>query len=155
VELSKAAAELAATKAKADSVGMMRSKEKMSVLTAQVCRLRSTPSASALLPRGKNALTPVGAQLDASNPVLTLIADAMAAEGAALRRLQEAPAGSAAMVEAEADVVRWQLAKDEGNAALQVRALLALLATAYSETALYSGHIVFRPHSMQAAIQPT
>merc|ERR1711988_1346380 len=58
-------------------------------------------------------------QLNVSNPVLTAISDAMTAEGEALTKLESALPGSEEANALAAEVERWRIAKEEGNAELQ------------------------------------
>ena len=59
-------------------------------------------------------------QLDVSNPVLTAISDAMTLEGEALAALAEATAGSAQAVRLAEEAEGYRLAKEAGNAELQL-----------------------------------
>ena len=92
IEVSKAGGELAAAKLARDAAAVATAEAKIGVFTSQ---------------------------LDRSNPVLTLIADAMTAEGVALRALQAAEPGSEAAAEAAESVARWQGKKAMGNQLLQ------------------------------------
>ena len=58
-------------------------------------------------------------QLNVSNPVLTAISDAMTAEGEALLKLECALPGSEEAKALAAEVERWRMAKEAGNAKLQ------------------------------------
>eukprot|EP01050_Picozoa_sp_SAG11_P005173 SAG11_NODE_354_length_10336_cov_3.789391_10_plen_106_part_00 len=90
--MNKAAGELAAAQACADDAGVALAEAKISVFTSQ---------------------------LDQSNPVLTQIADAMAAEGAALRRFNAAPDEGAEAKAAVAELRKWRAVKLSGNDELQ------------------------------------
>lgn len=92
IEVSKAGGELAAAKLARDAAAVATAEAKIGVFTSQ---------------------------LDRSNPVLTLIADAMTAEGVALRALQAAEPGSEAAAEAAESVARWHGKKAMGNQLLQ------------------------------------
>ena len=59
-------------------------------------------------------------QLDVSNPVLTAISDAMTQEGEALAALAEAAAGSAEAARLAEEAEGYRLAKEAGNAELQL-----------------------------------
>merc|ERR1712146_469318 len=58
-------------------------------------------------------------QLNVSNPVLTVISDAMTAEGEAMVKLESAAPGSEEAVALAEEVERWRIAKEAGNAELQ------------------------------------
>eukprot|EP01052_Picozoa_sp_SAG31_P033518 SAG31_NODE_3800_length_3870_cov_2.092814_2_plen_589_part_00 len=92
IEVSKAGTELAEAKLAGDVAKAARAEQQIEIFTSQ---------------------------LDQSNPVLTLIADAMTNEGRALRAVQAAVAGSTEASQAEADLLHWRTEKERGNKMLQ------------------------------------